>query len=75
MNESTDFITELTSEDFEGLDCDDLDALIQISKYYIRVTSKGFRWECQGLLSAYFPTGRQALKSLANIAKLGELTT
>ena len=74
MTESTDFITELTSEDFEGLDCADLDALIQISAYQIRMTSQGFRWECQGLISASFPTGRQALKSLANIAKLGELT-
>jgi hypothetical protein len=66
MNEST----ELTRADFESLD-----ALIQISAYQIRMTSKGFRWECQGLISASFPTGRQALKSLANIAKLGELTT
>jgi hypothetical protein len=62
--------TELTRADFESLD-----ALIQISAYQIRMTSKGFRWECQGLISASFPTGRQALKSLANIAKLGELTT
>jgi hypothetical protein len=75
MTEPTDFITELTSEDFEGLDCDDLDALIQISKYYIRVTSKGFRWECQDLISASFPTVGQALKSLAHFAKLGGLTT
>jgi hypothetical protein len=63
-------MTELTADDLRSLD-----ALIQISAYQIRMTSKGFRWECQGLLSAYFPTGRQALKSLANIAKLGELTT
>ena len=63
-------MTELTRADLESLN-----ALIQISVYQIRMTSKGFRWECQGLISASFPTGRQALKSLANIAKLGELTT
>jgi hypothetical protein len=63
-------MTELTRADLESLD-----ALIQISAYQIRITHEGFRWECQGLLSAYFPTGREALKSLANIAKLGELTT
>jgi hypothetical protein len=63
-------MTELTADDLRSLD-----ALIQISAYQIRITPEGFRWECQGLISASFPTGRQALKSLANIAKLGELTT
>jgi hypothetical protein len=63
-------MTELTADDLRSLD-----ALLQISAYQIRITQEGFRWECQGLISASFPTGRQALKSLANIAKLGELTT
>jgi hypothetical protein len=40
----------------------------------IRHTSEGVQWECQGLVSGFFPTGKEALKNLATYAKLGELT-
>jgi hypothetical protein len=71
MTEPTDLITDITSDEVMALY-----ALKQRGyEVAIRHTSEGVRWECQGLISASFPTGREALKSLANIAKLGELTT
>jgi hypothetical protein len=71
MTEPTDLITDLTSDDVMALY-----ALKQRGhEVAIRHTSEGVQWECQGLISASFPTGKDAIKNLATYSKLGELTT
>ena len=70
MTEPTDLITDLTSDEVMALY-----ALKQRGyEASIRHTSEGVQWECQGLVSGSFPTGKEALKNLATYAKLGELT-
>lgn len=54
-------MTLLTQEDIKGLKL--------LPSYQLRASSDGYRWECQGRISASFPTSAEALKSLANIAK------